>query len=395
MHPGNISGEAQARALCADISLTFTARQCPPLPHSAPLHKENTVPSAKSHSTVSRQWELLKHLPKRESGITVTELLGRLEASGYIISRRTVERDLNDLSLVFPLQCSEDTPQAWYWTPGVNVELQGITLTEALSLALVEDAIRPLLPASMLSVLEPRFVHARRKLKGLEDDNPAARWLEKVASVRPDLNLQAPDIDPQRLESLQKALINECQVQCQYYSAHTDKLSEMTLNPLAMVQRGLVTYLIATAHPYTDVRQFAVHRFRSVDQLDKPAEGLHEFDLRAYLGSDALQFGSPEKIRFQAWVSERKARLIRETPLSPDMTLEPLENGYRVHATLSNTWQLHWWILSQGDAMIVERPVELRAQIGETLQRAAAAYQPLEEVAATVGSHTHGLTATL
>ena len=338
------------------------------------------MPSAKSHSTVSRQWELLKHLPKRESGITVTELLTRLESSGFKISRRTVERDLIDLSLVFPLQCNDDiTPQAWYWTPGVNVELQGITLTEALSLTLVADAIRPLLPASMLSVLEPRFVHARQKLKGLEDDSPAARWLEKVASVRPDLNLQAPNIDPELLEALQRALINERQVKCQYYSAHTDKLSEMTLNPLAMVQRGLVTYLIATAHPYTDVRQFAVHRFRIVDLLDKSVEGLQGFDLSAYLASDALQFGTPAKIQFQAWVSERQARLIRETPLSPDMTLEQLEDGYRVRSTLSNTWQLHWWILSQGDAMVVEQPADLRTQIGETLQRAAAAYQPMGE----------------
>jgi predicted DNA-binding transcriptional regulator YafY len=352
-------------------------------------HKENTVPSAKSHSTVSRQWELLKLLPKRDSGITVTELLARLDTCGYQPSRRTVERDLVDLSLVFPLQCSESSPQAWHWTPGVNVELQGITLTEALSLALVEDAIRPMLPASMLSVLEPRFVHARGKLKGLEDDNPTARWLEKVASVRPDLNLQAPDIDPQRLEALQRALINECQVQCLYYSAHTDKLSEMTLNPLAMVQRGLVTYLIATAHPYTDIRQFAVHRFRSVEQLDHPAEGLQQFDLRNYLASDALQFGTPERIQFQAWVSEHQARLIRETPLSPDMTLEQLEDGYRMRSTLNNTWQLYWWILSQGDAMVVEQPPELRAQIRETLQRAAAAYQPLDEVTGTVASRVN------
>jgi len=358
------------------------------------------MPSAKSHSTVSRQWELLKHLPKRESGITVTELLARLDSSGFNISRRTVERDLIDLSLVFPLQCSEGTPQAWFWTPGVNVELQGITLSEALSLTLVADTIRPLLPASMLSVLEPRFVHARQKLKGLEDDNPAARWLGKVASVRPDLNLHAPDIDPLLLETLQNALVKERQVQCQYYSAHADKLSELTLNPLAMVQRGLVTYLIATAHPYTDVRQFAVHRFRSVDQLERPAEGLQTFDLSTYLASDALQFGTPEKIRFQAWVSEHQARLIRETPLSADMTLEPLGDGFRVRSTVSNTWQLHWWILSQGDAMVVEQPAELRAQIGKTLHRAAAAYPPTDAVADTTGTrvsrqHLAGATQTV
>lgn len=88
-------------------------------------------------------------------------------------------------------------------------------------------------------------------------------------------------------------------------------------------------------------------------------------------------------------MSKRQARLIRETPLSPEMTLEQLEDGYRMRSTLSNTWQLHWWILSQGDAMVVEQPPELRAQIGETLQRAAAAYQPLDKVAGIMVSQVN------
>ena len=335
------------------------------------------MPSAKTHSALSRQWELLQQLPKRSPGITVSDLLTRLTAAGFAISRRSIERDLRDLSLVFPLQCNDGgTPFGWYWKPGVSVELQGITLTEAVSLALVEDAVRPLLPGSMLSVLEPRFEHARQKLKGLGEGNPAARWPDKVASVRPDFNLQAPDICAETLEALQHALISEQQVHCQYYSAHNDKISEKTLNPLAIVQRGLITYLIATATRYTDVRQFAVHRFRAVTELDTPCLGLDSFELQTYLATDALQFGKPEKIRLQAWVSEHQARLIRETPLSIDMVLAPLEDGFELQATVNNTWQLHWWILSLGDSLVVQEPPALRQQIGETLRRAAAAYEP-------------------
>lgn len=348
------------------------------------------LPSAKTHSALSRQWELLQQLPKRPPGITVSQLLSRLTAAGYTIGRRSIERDLRDLSLVFPLHCNDSgTPFGWYWQPGVSVELQGITLSEAVSLALVEDAVRPLLPGSMLSVLEPRFKHARAKLKGLEDGNPAARWPDKVASVRPDFNLQAPAIQADTLEALQHALISELQVRCQYYSAHTDKLSELTLNPLAIVQRGLITYLIATAAPYTDVRQYAVHRFRAVTVLDTPCQGLASFQLDTYLATDALQFGTPEKIQLKAWVSQHQARLIKETPLSADMVLEPVANGFQLEATVTNSWQLHWWILSLGDALVVQAPQALRQQVGETLQRAAAAYQssasdaPAEPAAST------------
>lgn len=334
------------------------------------------MPSAKVHMALSRQWELLQLLPKRSPGITVSELLERLNAAGYSISRRSVERDLRDLSLVFPLQCNDaGTPYGWYWKPGVSVELQGITLSEAVSLTLVEDAIRPLLPTSMLGVLAPRFAHAREKLKGLEEGNLAARWPNKVASVRADFNLQPPEIRPDVLEPLQDALISEHQVRCQYYSAHADKLSELTLNPLAIIQRGQVTYLIATAAPYTDVRQYAVHRFRQVQALDAPCEGLGTFDLDSYLGSDALQFGKPEKIELKAWVSEQQGRLIRETPLSSDMQLTAVKGGYQVQATVKDTWQLQWWILSLGESMVVQEPASLRARVAQTLRRAAQAYE--------------------
>ena len=117
-----------------------------------------------------------------------------------------------------------------------------------------------------------------------------------------------------------------------------------------------------------------MHRFRAITVLDTPCQGLETFELQTYLATDALQFGKPEKIQLKAWVSEHQARLIRETPLSTDMVLEEMSDGFQVQATVNNTWQLHWWILSLGDSLVVQEPPELRQQMGDTLRRAAAAY---------------------
>ncbi|MNF88835.1 hypothetical protein D3C84_713380 [compost metagenome] len=56
------------------------------------------------------------------------------------------------------------------------------------------------------------------------------------------------------------------------------------------------------------------------------------------------------------------------------MRLEALDNGCQLQATVSNTWQLQWWILSLGDALVVQEPADLRRQVGDTLRRAGAAY---------------------
>ncbi len=123
-----------------------------------------------SRNTISRQWELLRSLPARAPGITALELVSLLKNAGFTVSKRTIERDLIELSNLFPLQCNDKSmPYGWYWTPGATAELPGLTLGEALTLRLVEDSLRPLLPAYLLKSLEaalcpgpPQAAGARR-----------------------------------------------------------------------------------------------------------------------------------------------------------------------------------------------------------------------------------------
>ena len=78
--------------------------------------KDCLVSAATTRSTLARQWELLKLLPSRAPGASASELQGRLQASGFSASKRTVERDLTELSRLFPIQCnSKGVPYGWYW----------------------------------------------------------------------------------------------------------------------------------------------------------------------------------------------------------------------------------------------------------------------------------------
>ena len=176
----------------------------------------NAVPSATSRSTLTRQWELLKLLPPKGPGITTLELQSLLSDAGHPTTKRTIERDLVELSRLFPLQCnSKGMPYGWHWMPGKSAELPGISLSEALTLRLVEDSIRPLIPAFMLRTLEPRFNLARQKLEAMSEENPSARWLDKVASVQPELSQTPPEIKADLLEIIQQALMNDTQLTTQ------------------------------------------------------------------------------------------------------------------------------------------------------------------------------------
>ncbi len=333
------------------------------------------MPAAASSNTVARQWELLKLLPGRAPGLTARDICQRLRQGGHDVSKRTVERDLAVLENIFALHCNQrGKPYGWYWPQDRAPALPGIAVSEALTLGLMEEYIRPLVPAVMLEGLEPRFAHARQKLEALAEENPSARWLSKVASVHPTMPLMAPQLNATVVETVQRALLEDAQLACCYYSAHSDKTADHVLNPLGLVQRGQVTYLVATADPHKDVRLFAMHRVLSAQQLEQACLVPEGFSLTAYVESEAMAFGTPIPIKLKARVSAALARLISETPLSEDMLVEGEGEQRLLTATVKDTWQLRWWALSHAGSLVVLEPDSLKQSLLRQLQKATKMY---------------------
>ena len=339
--------------------------------------KTIAMPAKTTRRTLSRQWELLKLLPSRGAGKTASELARELNEAGFVVSKRQVERDLWDLLEAFHLDCNEKSaPFGWKWPPGASAELPGLTLAEALSLRLIKDTVQPLLPASMLHALESRFALAEKKLASQVDDRSAAQWPDKVRSVPPTQPLLAPAIATDVLENVQEALLADRQIDADYFAMESDAPHPIRLHPLALVNRGPVTYLVATAWEYSDVRLYALHRITRANRLDEPSLRPVDFDLDQYIASGALQFINGKPLRLKARVSDYLARILKETPLSADQELD----GNQLKATVQDTWQLMWWILGQGDAIEVLEPVRLREQVSDGLKRAMAAYYSTIEI---------------
>ena len=74
------------------------------------------MPNLASFDTLSRQWALMQYLPRKGPGITARELVEQLRQLGFKVTKRTVERDLQDLSRHFGLICNDKgTPYGWHW----------------------------------------------------------------------------------------------------------------------------------------------------------------------------------------------------------------------------------------------------------------------------------------
>lgn len=329
-----------------------------------------------SQNTIARQWQLLKLIPTRAPGLEARLLTEQLQDAGFSVSKRTVERDLQELSLLFALECNEKSkPYGWYWMRDASLDIPGITLAEALSLTLIESQLHQLLPAPLIGSLQARFHLAKSKLKALDSMNAGARWPDKVASVSAGMQLLPPKIDAELLQKVQQALLEDKQLQVSYHALHQDAVKQYCLNPLGLIQRGQISYLIASAEPYSDPLRFAIHRFVQVDITESAAVIPAEFNLQRYLANGAMEFSEGETIKLEFIAKPVLANLLLETPLSADMACFKLDDDdYHISATVHQGWQLNLWLMSQSSYLTVLAPQGLRENIKHRLAEALAKY---------------------
>lgn len=325
-------------------------------------------------STLQRQWHLLKLLPTRKPGATTSDLLNALNDLGYAVKKRQLERDLQMLSMLFPIQCNDKSkPFGWYWNS--SCQLPSMTIQEAMSYELMAPTLKSLLPSPLIQLLEPRLLEAKKLISTTKANNASAMLSEKLAVI-PTGNLYlAPHIDDVIFDIVQEALLNGKCLEVEYHQAYKNKTKQMILHPLALVQNGIQLYVVAVVDGYIDPRIFALHRIKQIHLMSKESQNPINFNLKKFIDSGAFQFLQGTTASLVAKVSSSLAAVLRETPISKDMTLSE-ENGYfLVRAHIEDSWQFHRWLLSQGANIKVLEPVELREKMVSQLQAALAGYE--------------------
>lgn len=378
----------------------------------------------KSGDRYTRQDYLLTLLPDSSKDFNKQAqkaVLDELRREGYEVSEKTAfERDIKALihrGKLYPgdpddLDHADDdddedsasggkkkpSAQTWYKYHKTSLRFESLSVTDALSLNLLENFLKPILPVDTVKKIKPIFQQAREKLKREVGGNKLARWIERVAVVSPTPPFLPPKLDDALLieyhpgksqeeikklcdaasDTIRTCIFEEQQVEIRYVKPGTEPRWH-TVNPLGLVQRDQITYLLATypndkKDPPT-VLLFAMHRVIDAKKAYVPAKAPENFSLQAYLASGAMGFSAKGKIKLKAWFEKRLGGSLAQTRLSEDQTIRETEDGVVLTATVVDNWTLRGWILSKTGQIEVLEPAHLREDIARILSDGAARYQ--------------------
>ncbi len=324
-------------------------------------------------NTIVRQIEILKYLPRHPRRIAVTDIRAKLNNAGHDVTVRTIQRDLIALSGAFAIIGDEQKPQGWSWK-GDPLQIPALDPQGALMLKLVQMFLAPMMPKTAMSALDPHFQAAGGILKA---SPKLEKWADKVRVLPRGLALLPPKIESEVQNVVYEALLLEQQVLVHYRRKGDTEIKENTANPLGIVIRDQVIYLICTLWQYEDVLQFAMHRIVDAKIMNKRAHVPKGFDIDSYIRSG--EFGYPVRdrpIRLKLLMDKGAAQHLYETSLSSDQVLTAKDDGcVLLEATVQDTSELRWWLLGFGDAVEVLKPKKLRKEFQAMARGMAGIYK--------------------
>lgn len=328
--------------------------------------------------TFVRQWAMLRMIPKYPRTIGSVTIRDRLRDLGHgETSLRTIQRDLELLSQEFPLTMvdPDKRPIQWHWMKGASLDIPALEPAEAVAMKLVRTYLRPLLPGAMLDALEPHFEAAERMLNSEGGLGPA-RWTSAVRVLPKGIQLLPPKINSYAQRTVYDALLRERRLELEYRPRRSTQNEHYRVNPIGLVVRDSVIYLVASLVEDDALRQFVLHRIETAQMLDEPATSPRDFDLDQYIAAGGFGWPTGRNIRLVAIFDHGPAQTLSETPLSPDQTIRELDSDrFKLTATVQETRELHWWLLSFGPEVEVVEPKRLRAMIRKLVESSAKRYR--------------------
>ncbi|MDO6765909.1 YafY family protein [Agarivorans sp. 1_MG-2023] len=326
-----------------------------------------------------RQLSMLQMIPKPPGRIASTTLMERLLERGFEVSERTIQRDLQKLSSIFPLIVDESSkPYRWSLTAEYSSSLPAIDTATSLAFALAEPFLKRQLPNAALSLITRETNQAKRHLNALQQ-NELSKWRSKVRTIPDGLQFVLPEINQQVWQQLSDALLHEQQVKVSYYSRKKSKERELILNPLGIVNKSKCSYLVAIVEGYETPTIYALHRFRKAQVQAESCASPADFNLDEYLQSGALGWSeSPQAhVMLIANISSELAITLKEAPISDSQKIQRDKQEprpYRLMAKVPNNKETLWWLFSLNSRIHVLEPDCWVNEIKKTIEELADAY---------------------
>ena len=319
--------------------------------------------------TLLRQISMIELIPRYPTKTFTNEIKEKLSALGYEATLRTIQRDLQELSRLFPIVSDERShPFGWSWEKDAKgYESPAMDPIQALTFSLAAQYLEPLMPKANFKRIEAFFDRAESVLIGNEKSK-LLNWRKRVKVIPESIRFKEPKVSMEIRQKLYQAVYERTQIKALYKKRGSRTSDERHMHPLGIVIKGSMHYLICMMEEDpNEARYLPLQRFEKVEILEEKTREPKDFDLDEFIHKNNLGFAySDELYTFEAIFDRTMAFHLLETPLNSTQAAEELQgNKLLIKARVPDTLQFEQWLMSFGADVEILKPTKLRNKFKE------------------------------
>ena len=329
--------------------------------------------------TLLRQISMLELIPRYPAKTFTNEIKDKLSALGYEATLRTIQRDLQELSRLFPIVSDERShPFGWSWEKDAQgYESPAMDPIQALTFSLAAQYLEPLMPKANFKKIEAFFNRAESVLIGNEKSK-LLNWRKRVKVIPESIRFKEPKVSMEIRQKIYQAVYERTQIKALYKKRGKKTSDERHIHPLGIVIKGSMHYLICMMNEDPkEPRYLPLQRFERVELLNEAIREPKNFDLEKFIHKNNLGFTYSDNLyTFEAVFDKTMAFHLLETPLNNSQIVREMdEDKLLIKARVPDTLQFEQWLLSFGPNVEVLKPIKLRKKFKDLAIKMKLIYQ--------------------
>lgn len=324
------------------------------------MQKENTY-QVKDVSVSQRQIYILSLLSENPKGYQAEEIRERLKNWDIEVSRRTIIRDIDELSLNYGIAEEERGGRTYYFADKYTLKNVDLTIEDLASLAFAREILKEYIHLDMgkhaVSFIDTIVEHSA-SLNKLQFEKLCGHFKQ---GDRKSGNVDY--VDPETEKIIQNAIDNQNKLEIEYYSFTSDESTNRIIHPYRLLLLDSYLCVEGYCELRKEIRRFRLSRIKKIkmsdDRFDKT--GMTEdkkqevfLKLRGEQAEDMELLFTGESMRYIKEYEADRARQVKDT-----------QEGLYFYQKAAIASDVIRWIRGFGPEVQVIKPLWLEQQLRE------------------------------
>lgn len=321
----------------------------------------------KDISMSQRQIYILSLLSENPRGYQADEIRSRLMEWDINVSRRTILRDIDELSLNYGISEEERDGKTYFSADKYTLKNVDLTIQDLAALAFTTEILKEYSQLEMgkhASSLIGKMVEGSASLNRLQFDKLCGIFKQERHVGNRDI------VDWKTERIIQNAIDNRNKIEIDYYSFSSDESTKRTLHPYRMIIIDSYLCVEGFCELRNEIRRFRVSRIHDIVMLDAH----YTEDIPQREGDAFIKLAGSKQEDIELVFTGESIRFVLEYESGRAKKLEEKEDGLHFYQEAAITPDVIRWIRGFGAEVKVISPDWLSDQLCTEAKRCLEVY---------------------